>query len=136
MRRGLEIATAGWAALGGVALLLAAIAVTASVLGRYFFRQPLVGDYELLEIATLWAASASLPWGQWHQAPSRLGALAVTLVAAVMTWRVAVGAIDAVQRGGYSMLWQIPDSTAYLLALPGLGLLVAVGLCQLVSSRG
>ncbi len=121
----------GWAILGGLALLLGAGVMTTSVLGRYFFNRPWLGDYEILELATLFAASAALPWGQQQQRPSRMGALMVCTIGTILSWRVLVGGMEALNRQGQSMMLQIPDYIGFFLATPGLILLALVGLMQL-----
>lgn len=98
---------------GGVLLVLVGLMVCASVIGRsldgWAFFGPIRADYELVEMGTIIAVCAFLPWCQLQRghvsvdllvqhAPPRLKAISgligdmiLTLLAAVMAWRFWAG---------------------------------------------
>ena len=103
----------GLAYLGGIVLVLVALMVTASIIGRQldglaFFR-PVRGDYELVELGCVIAVCAFLPWCQLKrghvavdlvvQAGSPrvqafsgfIGDVLIAAVAFVMAWRLWAG---------------------------------------------
>jgi TRAP-type C4-dicarboxylate transport system permease small subunit len=71
---------------GGVILVLVAVMVCASIIGRQFdgiaFFRPVKGDYELVELGTVIAVCAFLPWCQLKR-----GHVAVDIVVQKMPWR-------------------------------------------------
>jgi TRAP-type C4-dicarboxylate transport system permease small subunit len=99
--------------LGGIVLVLVALMVTASIIGRQFdgiaFFRPVRGDYELVELGCVIAVCAFLPWCQLKRGhvavdivvqatPPRIKALSglvgdilIAAVAFVMAWRLWAG---------------------------------------------
>lgn len=99
--------------LGGIVLVLVALMVTASIIGRQFdgiaFLRPVRGDYELVELGCVIAVCAFLPWCQFKRghvavdivvqaAPPRarafsglMGDILIAAVAFVMAWRLWAG---------------------------------------------
>ena len=98
---------------GGIILVLVGLMVCASIIGRQldglaFFR-PVRGDYELVELGTVIAVCAFLPWCQLKRGhvavdvviqatPNRVraftglvGDILLTVVAFVMAWRLWAG---------------------------------------------
>ena len=126
-------AVAGAGQLGGIALL-----VVASVTGRACCDAPVQGDYELVQVAVAAAISLCLPWCQLRRGhiavdffttrlPPRLqmrldaaGALALTLVFALLAWRAAAGAADLHVAGETTMIVGFPVWIGYAATLPGL----------------
>jgi TRAP-type C4-dicarboxylate transport system permease small subunit len=99
--------------LGGIILVIVGLMVCVSIIGRQldgiaFFR-PVRGDYELVELGTVIAVCAFLPWCQLKRGhvsvdvviqatPARVrafsglvGDLLLTVVAIVMAWRLWAG---------------------------------------------
>lgn len=97
---------------GGFVLTASAIMTVTSIIGRTFIwagLSPVPGDFELVEIASVVAIFAFLPWGQINRGqvsvdilvdyfPSRLraalgmlGDAALTLAATIIAWRLWLG---------------------------------------------
>jgi TRAP-type C4-dicarboxylate transport system permease small subunit len=111
--RAIEGLARALAYLGGVILVLVAIMVCVSIIGRQFdgvaFFRPVRGDYELVELGCVIAVCAFLPWCQLKRGhvavdivvqamPSRakafsglLGDILIAIVAFVMAWRLYAG---------------------------------------------
>lgn len=99
--------------LGGIVLVLVALMVTASIIGRQFdgiaFFRPVRGDYELVELGCVIAVCAFLPWCQLRRGhvavdivvqaarprikafSGLVGDIAIAAVAFVMAWRLWAG---------------------------------------------
>lgn len=120
-------------ALGGSALLFAVCAVSAySVLGRWLFDQPMLGDVEMVQIGCSLAISAFLPYAQMKNAHvivdffthgaspavrdrlDRVAAAILCVVSAVVAWRSFVGAYDAWRSGEENMILGWPLWWAYV----------------------
>ena len=133
---------------GGVLALMAAM-TTVSVTGRAFFRAPIPGDFELIEIGLSVAVFAFLPYCQiaganvivdffTHGAPARLkavldaiGSLVFALIAAVLLWRHGLGAIDMYEVGETTMILNLPRWWSFPVAVACLALLLAACLYTL-----
>lgn len=134
-------------ALGGIALLLAiCVLSTWSVLGRFLFDAPLMGDVEMVQVACSLAIASFLPYAQMknshvivdfftHNAGPRLrawldalAALLLALLAAWLAWRSAVGAWDTYHTSETSMILGWPQWWAHLTIAPGFGLLMLTAL--------
>nr|WP_255537814.1 TRAP transporter small permease [Motiliproteus sp. SC1-56] len=93
-----------------------------SVLGRFFFDSPVMGDFELVEVGCAIAVFAALPYCQWYRgnvvvdfftlrapAPLKgmldaLGSLTYGLLAALLAWRLSVGGYDMWRYGEETMV--------------------------------
>ncbi|MDO6385066.1 TRAP transporter small permease [Uliginosibacterium sp. 31-12] len=146
------------ASIGGTVLVSMAGMTVASVIGRTFFANPILGDVELVQLGSAVVVASFLPYTQYRRANiivdffttglsarkqewlDGLGSLLYTLMLALICWRVAVGCIDIRATGEASMLMNFPLWIAYLLMLPGLALSVLIGLyqtlCQLRGEAG
>ena len=109
--RALYRAATGIALLGGLVLFALTLLTVISVVGRAAFSAPIPGDFELVELGMAVAIFSFLPYCQivrgnvivdlfTSKASPRtralldgIGNLLFTAIAAVLTWRVAVGAI-------------------------------------------
>ncbi len=114
------------ATAGGFSLLLVMTTTVISILGRALFDAPLPGDYELVEIGIACAVFAFLPWTQFMRgnivvelitgglgprakaALDLVADLVFALIAALLTWRTAVGAWDEFEFGITTMRLGIP----------------------------
>ena len=142
-------------ALAGGALLLVAVAVTiVSVVGRYGFSQPVPGDYELVELVCGVAVFLFFPYT--HTVGGNISALFFTsglpdryqrlldviheilfaLVAALLTWRLAIGLIDKFSAGEASILIGIPFWWAFTFAVLSMALLTIVCLWRVAIGIG
>lgn len=134
-----------WLAIAGGVVMLAFTAVSvASIVSRSFFGSPLVGDFELTERGTAIAVFAMLPYchlrggnvvvdmfvGKFPPALRR--ALAVlsdvlfAIVAALMTWRLALGGLNQYQFHDMSMMLQIPTWWMFVPIVASMALLTLV----------
>ena len=136
--RRLEKVCAGYALLGGAMLLTTTAITLVSVLARYFLSRPLVGDFELVQVAVATCIASFLPYCQLKGgniivdffttglAPPRqrmldaFGALLLSMMMMLLGWRAAVGAMSVFESGESSMLMGIPVWISYALIVPGL----------------
>jgi TRAP-type C4-dicarboxylate transport system permease small subunit len=121
-----------WLAVGGGILIAAmAVMVTVSATSRWLFNESLSGDIELVQMATALAGFSFLPYCQLRrgnifvetftlmlskQTQSLLDAtwdIVYVIVAALMGWRLAAGAVDAVSSKTVS--FQLGVSFGYLI---------------------
>ncbi|MYZ47943.1 TRAP transporter small permease [Propylenella binzhouense] len=139
------------AAIGGLFLVGVSLLVTASILGRWLFRSPINGDYELVQVGIAIAAFLFLPLCQLHneniivdafttRAPKwavsaldAFWALVYAMVAAFLAWRLAVGAADTMRSGMTTPMLQLPYAWAMVVGAAALGFLALASL--LVSIR-
>lgn len=144
--RWLHRASNALALLGGLVLLAAAALTLVSILGRWLFDAPILGDIELMQIACVAAIALFLPWCQWRAEHvrvdfftqgagprlrgllDRIGHLLLALVMALLAWRTADGLVDLRASGESTMLLAIPSWLAYLPLLPGLALSALIAL--------
>ena len=131
------------ALFGGFALLAAMAALVATVISGAFGK-PLLGDSELVEFFCGVAAFAFLPYCHLRgsnvivdfftqRLPERakdwldaLMNLVFTLIAAVITWRLAAGGLTAWDRAKKSMFLQLPEWWGYAIGVAAAVLWVAV----------
>jgi len=137
------------AVLGGVLSLSVALLVVASVLGRWLFRAPINGDFEMVQMATAIAVFAFLPYCQAHRGnivvdtftsrlPARINALidgfwdlVYAGMMGLLTACLATGTVEHYRSGQTTMLLQlavwpaIAVSAALCLLLTGVALSTA-----------
>jgi TRAP-type C4-dicarboxylate transport system permease small subunit len=147
----IERVSGGIAVVGGVLLLCVAMLVVASVLGRWLFRSPINGDFELVQMATAIAVFSFLPYCQARRGnivvdtftsalPPRINAaidafwdVVYAGMMGLLTATLATGALEHYRSGQTTMLLQIIvwPTIAVSAALAGLLAVVA-----LVSAAG
>jgi TRAP-type C4-dicarboxylate transport system permease small subunit len=139
------------AALAGGFLLLGVMAMTViSVAGRYLFAAPILGDYEITELASGVAVFAFLPYCHMRGGnivveyfTSDLGErsktwldavhnLAFTGVAGLITWRLIVGGLHKMADGETTLFLGIPVTWGYFPAVIGAAILTLVCVFVLV----
>lgn len=140
----------GWSklsALGGALLLFAACVLSVySVLGRWLFDEPVLGDVEMVQMACALAIAACLPYAQMKnahvivdfftlKAPAsvravldRLAALILAVGSLVIAWRSFVGAWEAYASEESTMILGWPLWWSYLTLGPGFLLLALTAL--------
>ena len=138
-------------AMAGGIIMIGIVAMTGiSVFGRYLFNAPIPGDYEITELACGVAVFAFFPYcymkngnvvvgfftGRMHQrhktALDTAHNLVFAAIAALITWRLFVGAAHKLEDGETTLFLGIPIWIGYVSALPGAALLTAVcvwGIC-------
>ncbi len=129
-------------ALGGAAILFLVCAIsTYSVMGRWLFNQPLLGDVELVQMGAAISIAACLPFAQMRNAhiivdfftlwaPLKVravldifAALLLALVAAILAWRSVAGGFDSYQYTESSMILGWPLWWSFTTLGPGFLLL-------------
>ncbi len=137
-----------WALFGGCVLLVVVAINVLSVLGGIVWR-PFPGDFELTEIGVAVAVFAFLPYCQISGANvtadiftaragrrtiaafSLLAAIAATLVAGLLLWRMTFGLLDQKNYGYTTAILQVPLWWGYCVILVSLSLLVLTALVSL-----
>lgn len=124
---GVERLAAATALAGGVVLLAIVALTVTTIAGRNLpGLGPVRGDFELIEMGTAFAVFASLGWCQlrrghvtvdllWRRTSSRTKAridvvvdLAMTLAAALLTWRLVLGMLDRQRFNDTTFILQLP----------------------------
>lgn len=142
-------ASAGLALLGGFILLAVVLMTTVSVAGRYLFRMPVPGDYEIVGIGCGIAIMFFFPYcemasgnikasfftdnlaDRWKQMLNMIAELLFLATAGLLTWRFVVGGLRRMADGQSYMYTQMPIWWAYIPATFAMGLLVVVAVYRL-----
>lgn len=146
--------TRALALVGGVFLLLAIAITLMSVIGRYAFGMPVPGDYELIEITCAVGVFLFFPYTQavngniaaefftsglserWRRILDIGNDVIFTLVAMLLTWRLAAGLVEKFDSGASTVLIGIPFWWAYSVAVLSMFLLVVACLIRVVTGLG
>ncbi len=141
-----------FAMAGGIVLCVIALVTVFSVLGRKFFGGAIAGDFEVVEIGCAMAVSLFLPYCQLNKgnvivdfftlkAPPVMrrwldaaGCVLLTLVAMLMTWRLGAGGLSLYSSNDQTMVLQVGTWWAFLIVVPSMALLSAVGVLTTVRS--
>lgn len=144
----LEIGAKACAVLAGVLLTVMTAMTCVSLIGRNTTGWTIVGDFELTGFAAGAAIALFLPWCQYTRGNiivdfftvrasagtkarlDRLGALALGLMMAVMTWRTALGGLNAWNTQAGSMMLGAPEWWVYAFMLPPLALTTVIAFWQ------
>lgn len=126
--------SAGLAIIGGFSLLVVTLVTVASVVGRTAFNRPLLGDAEIVEMGVAFSIFSFLGYCQMRGAnvmvdfftrplPERVRNgidsicnLVFALVVVLLTWRLALGGLEAHRNGDFSTFLQLPTWWGYLAA--------------------
>ncbi len=137
-----------FAVLAGVLLTVITLMTCVSLIGRNTTGWTLVGDVELSAFAAGAAVALFLPWCQARRGNiivdfftararartqarlDRLGALLLGAVMLLMTWRTAIGGLNAWQSQSGSMMLGLPEWTVYVAMVPALALTALIALVQ------
>ncbi len=141
-----------FAMTGGLVLCVIALVTVFSVLGRKFFGGAIAGDFEVVEIGCAMAVSLFLPYCQLNKgnvivdfftlkAPpvmrrwlDAVGCILLTLVAMLMTWRLGAGGLSLYSSNDQTMVLQVGTWWAFVIVVPSMALLSAVGVLTAVRS--
>jgi TRAP-type C4-dicarboxylate transport system permease small subunit len=136
------------AILAGVLLTAITLITCVSLLGRNTIGWTLVGDIELAGAAAGAAVALFMPWCQVKRGNimvdfftakasaatqdklDRFGALLLSLVMALMTWRTALGGLSAWKSKAGSMMLGFPEWVIYCGMVPALALTTVIALTQ------
>jgi len=150
--RSVERLCGAFAMAGGLVLCAIALVTVFSVLGRKFFGGAIAGDFEVVEIGCAVAVSLFLPYCQLNKGNvivdfftlktpptvrrwlDALGCVLLTLVAMLMTWRLSAGGISLYSSNDQTMVLQVGTWWAFLVVVPSMALLSAVGVLTAVRS--
>jgi TRAP-type C4-dicarboxylate transport system permease small subunit len=135
-----------WVALaGGLVLVGIALMAAASILGRALIREPIQGDYELVQMGCAIFVACCLPMAQirysniivdfftTRASPASqawldtVGALVLGCTMAAVAWRTGVGLVDMRASGQTSTILGIPTWYTYAGMMPGLALSAVAG---------
>jgi TRAP-type C4-dicarboxylate transport system permease small subunit len=137
-------AATGVAVLGGLVLFALTLLSVISIVGRVAFSAPIPGDFELVELGMAVAIFSFLPYCQivggnvivdlfTSRASPRtralldgLGNILYTAIAALLTWRVALGGVEIRSYHETTMVLQVPVWWGYVPAVIFLALLTVV----------
>lgn len=136
-----------FAIFAGIIMVGMTLMTCYSVIGREFGK-PLLGDFELVQMAMAFSVAAFLPYCQLKKgniivdffttkahpgtrdALDRLGCLTVALMMALFAWRTLIGGLNEQNTGSVSMLMQLPTYPAYYAMVPAFALTAIIALVQ------
>ena len=136
------------AVLAGCLLTVITLMTCISLIGRNTTGWTIVGDFELSASAAGAAIALFLPWCQINrsniivdfftqnasaparEAMDRFGALLLGVAMALMTWRTAIGGLNAWESGSGSMMLGFPEWVVYAGMVPPLALCAVIGVFQ------
>ena len=142
--RALHRSATGVALTGGLVLFALTLLTVTSVVGRAVFNAPVPGDFELVELGMAVAIFSFLPYCQivrgnvivdlfTTRASARtralldgVGNLVFTAIAALLTWRVALGGLEIRSYNETTMVLQVPVWWGYVPAVAFLAFLTIV----------
>ena len=138
------------AVLAGVLLTTITLITCVSLLGRNTIGWTIVGAFELSASAAGAAIALFMPWCQvrrgniivdfftagasagTRQGLDRFGALLLALVMGLMTWRTAIGGLNAWKSQSGSMMMGFPEWIIYVGMVPPLALTTLIALVQAI----
>lgn len=138
--------TKAFAVAGGIGFIGLVLMSLVSIIGRKLASAPVTGDLEIMQMGGAIAAAAMLPFCEMERhhlrvdffttklnraARQRLDALShllLALVAAVIAWRTAAGAVSLKEAGEASMMLMWPVWTVVAALVPSFVLLAFAGL--------
>jgi TRAP-type C4-dicarboxylate transport system permease small subunit len=146
--RWLKAGAQACAIAAGLLLTVITLMTCVSVIGRNTTGWTVAGDFELSGSAAGAAIALFLPWCQYRRGNiivdfftsgatastqavlDRLGALLLALAMGLMTWRTALGGLNAWKSGSGSMMLGFPEWVVYAGMVPPLALTALIGLAQ------
>ena len=137
-----------FAVLGGLVACAVALMIVSSIGGRATVAAPIPGDVELTQFGISASISLCLPWCQLHgsnivvdffteRLPARriqlldaFGAVLLAIMAGLLSWRTAVGALGVREAFEATMILDLPMWWVYASLAPGLALAALIALVQ------
>jgi len=144
----LELLAKACAVSAGALLTLITLMTCISVIGRNTTGWTIVGDFELTGAAAGAAIALFMPWCQLQRSNitvdfftarasaatqrrlERLGALLLALLMGLMTWRSALGGLNAWRSQSGSMMLGFPEWVVYGCIVPPFALTALIALAQ------
>jgi TRAP-type C4-dicarboxylate transport system permease small subunit len=142
-----------FALLGGLVLSALGVMTAYSVVGRYFFSSPILGDTELIQVGMGFCVAAFLPLCQWRvgniivdffttnatertkSTLDRLGALSVGIMLFAIGYRAVFGLLSQKSANASTMMMQIPEWMVYSAMTPPLLLTALIGLYMFLTGK-
>lgn len=142
------------AVLAGVLLTVITLMTCVSLIGRNTTGWTIVGDFEISGFVAGAAIALFMPWCQVQRANilvdfftakaspatrgllDRLGAGLLAAVMALLTWRTALGGLNAFETQSGSMMLGVPEWWVYAAMVPALGLTAVIAVAQAVMGFG
>jgi len=139
------------AALAGASLLFMVVLITLGVVLRYVFAAPILGLNEILQLNSVVVVMLALPWATSEGVHVRVDVLDHTIgrrgrfvgdllaravpaaVLAVLVWRAALKALDALRYGDASNMLSLPIWPFYAVLAIGIGLCVLILTAQVLA---
>ncbi len=136
------------AVLAGVLLTFITLMTCISIVGRETIGKTISGDFELSGVAAGAAIALFMPWCQFKRGNimvdfftakasettqnnlERFGAFLLAAVMALVTWRTALGGLNAYSSNSGTMLLGFPEYVVYCAMVPPLALTALIALHQ------
>jgi TRAP-type C4-dicarboxylate transport system permease small subunit len=136
------------AILAGLLMTFITLLTCASIIGRETVGQTIAGDFELSGVATGAAIALFMPLCQFARGHiivdfftsrasrgtqaglDRLGAWMMALTFAVLSWRTALGGLNALQTQSSTMMMGLPEWYVFAAMVPAFVLTAAIALAQ------
>lgn len=136
------------AVLAGVLLTFITLMTCISIVGRETIGKTISGDFELSGVAAGAAIALFMPWCQFKRGNimvdfftakasettqnnlERFGAFLLAAVMALVTWRTALGGLNAYSSNSGTMLLGFPEYAVYCAMVPPLALTALIALHQ------
>ena len=143
----------GLAFIGGAVLVALTVMTVASILGRGLFAHPVPGDFELVEIGCAIAVFCFLPYCQFiggnvavdfftntlpHSVRTTLdilGSLTLSAIAAVLAWRMTLGAEEMQSYGETTMILGLERWWGFIPMILSCALLAVVSIYTALRTR-
>ncbi|MCP1200549.1 TRAP transporter small permease [Notoacmeibacter sp. MSK16QG-6] len=150
LSRRLDQATILLTVIGGICLLGLVVVVTAGVVSRYVFNEPLLGINEIVQLTAVALVMSALPYcsargehvavdvfdpmlGPWGRMFGDILSRAIAIVIlAILTHRAVLKALDALQWGDATNMLRMPLWPYYAILSVGTALCVLVFTIQLL----
>jgi TRAP-type C4-dicarboxylate transport system permease small subunit len=142
------------AILAGALMTLITVLTCVSIIGRELMSKTVPGDFELVGLATGAAIGLFMPLCQIQRGNiivdfftskmpkkvnaglDRVAALTLGLCFALLTWRAALGGLNAWDTHSGTMLLGVPEWIAYATMVPAFGLTAVIALYQFTFGFG
>ena len=139
------------AAAAGISLLFMVVLIAVGVVLRFAFAMPILGINEIVQLNSVAVVMLALPWATSEGAHVRVDVLdraigrfgrfvgdvtsrvLSSFVLAVLVWRAALKALDALKYGDATNMLSLPIWPFYAILAAGIALCVVVLLGQLVA---
>lgn len=141
------------AILAGVILTVITLSTCLNIIGRETVGRTVPGDFELVAVAAGAAIALFMPWCQFtknniivdfftakcsdatNAKLDRIGSLLIATIFAVLTWRTALGGLNAWTTQTTTMMMGFPEWIVYAFMVPAFALTCLIALAQTCSAQ-